>query len=297
MLAITGATGHTGRLFMKELAGSQYSGQIRYMVRSEQKANQLQSICPNAEMMVGNLKSQEDIRALLTGADTVVNIANIRYSPEIVRIGRECGVNRFILVHTTGIYSKYKSASQAYFKIEEALKPFMEECNITILRPTMIFGDLCDHNISKFIRFVDRYPVLPIVAGGSALIQPVNARDLARGILMAKTEEKTKGKAYDLSGERAITVRQLYRMIGTFLGREKPIVSLPMWLCAMGARMIKAVSFGRLDVVEKVLRMGEDRAYSHDAATADFGYHPEAFEIGLRREVEQYIALAKQQSA
>lgn len=293
MLAITGATGHTGRLFMKELISSRYPDRIRCMARSKEKAKYLQSICPNAEIIIGNLDSQQDMKQLFTGADTVVNIANIHYSPEIVRIGRECGVNRFVLIHTTGIYSKYKSASQSYIEVEKLLEPFMQECNITILRPTMIFGDLCDHNISKFIRFVDRFPILPIVAGGGSLIQPVNARDLAKGILLALAEEKSKGKAYDLSGEQAITVRQLYRMIETFLGKEKPIVGLPMWMCVMGARMLKLISLGRLDLIEKVLRMGEDRAYSHDSATKDFGYAPETFERGLQREVEEYIALAK----
>ena len=266
------------------------------MVRSTKKAQQLQSICRNAETIIGDLGSREDVRALLTGADIVVNIANIHYSPEIIQIGRECGVSRFVLVHTTGIYSKYKSASQEYIEIEKSLEPFMEECGITILRPTMIFGDLCDHNISKFIRFVDRFPILPIVAGGSAMLQPVNARDLAKGILLSMTEDKTRGKAYDLSGEQAITVRQLYQMIGKYLGKEKPIIGIPMWLCVTGAWLIKLISFGRLDIVEKVLRMGEDRSYSHDAAATDFGYMPEAFEEGLRREVAEYISITKQQS-
>ena len=127
------------------------------------------------------------------------------------------------------------------------------------------------------------------------MLQPVNARDLAKGILLSMTEDKTRGKAYDLSGEQAITVRQLYRMIGKYLGKEKPIIGIPMWLCVTGAWLIKFISFGRLDIVEKVLRMGEDRSYRHDAAAADFGYAPETFENGLRREVEEYLSL-KQRS-
>ena len=56
-------------------------------------------------------------------------------------------------VHTTGIYSKYKMVSAGYKAVEEDMQQYLDRgMNITILRPTMIFGDLCDHNISKFIR-------------------------------------------------------------------------------------------------------------------------------------------------
>jgi hypothetical protein len=35
--------------------------------------------------------------------------------------------------------------------------------------------------------------------------------------------------------------------------------------------------------------MGEDRSFSHDAATKDFGYNPMPFEEGIRMEVEEYL--------
>ena len=297
MLVVTGSTGHTGRFFLKELAEGQYADRVRCMVRSSEKADAVCRILPNAETVTGSLDSEQDIQRLLTDADTVVHIANIRYSPDIIRIGRMCGVKRFVLVHTTGMYSKYKAASQGYIEIENQINPFMEELNITVVRPTMIFGDMCDHNVSKFIRFVDRFPVLPIVAGGNSLIQPVNARDLAKGIMQALKTEKSKGKAYILSGEKPVTVRQLYQMIGSLLGKKKLIIGIPMWMCVMGGVALKFFSLGRIDIVEKIQRMGENRAYSHDAATADLGYVPEAFDLGLCREVEEYIALTKHKSS
>jgi nucleoside-diphosphate-sugar epimerase len=160
--------------------------------------------------------------------------------------------------------------------------------NITILRPTMIFGNLCDYNISKFIRFVDRLPVLPVVGDGRALIQPVNARDLARALYQTLMNAQTAGKAYDLSGEKALSIRQLYSMIAQYLGKRRVILPVPMGLCVFGAKALRFLSFGQLDLVEKVQRMGESRAYSHEAAVNDFGYAPEIFEIGLRREVDAY---------
>lgn len=290
MLAITGITGHTGGFLWEELIRNQYSGKIRCLVRNPAKADRLLSKGLDAEIVEGTLQSEASVRELLREADTVIHIAGIRHSPGILRIGRECGVKRFILVHTTGMYSRFKAASREYIEIENRIAPLMEELNITVLRPTMIFGDLCDYNISKFIRFVDRLPVLPIVAGGKALVQPVNARDLARALYQVLMSENTRAKAYDISGEKPLSLRQLYRMIAEGLGKRRPIVSIPMWICVLGAYGLKLCSFGRLDLVEKVQRMGEDRAFSHTSAAEDFGYAPEPFAVGLKREVDAYLA-------
>lgn len=290
MLAVTGITGHTGRFFLEELVKNRFPGKIRCLVRDTARAASLKGTGLDVEIVEGTLDAEADIRALLRGADTVVHIANIHYSPEILRIGEACGVRRFILVHTTGIYSRFKAASREYQQIEAQILPRMAQLNITIVRPTMIFGDLCDYNISKFIRFVDRLPVLPVVAGGRALIQPVNARDLGKALYTVLHTENCSGKAYDLSGEKPITLRQLYGMIARELGRKRLAISLPMWLCEFGARVLRLLSLGRIDILEKVQRMGEDRAYSHEAAAADFGYAPEPFETGLGREVAAYLS-------
>ena len=56
-----------------------------------------------------------------------------------------------------------------------------------------------------------------------------------------------------------------------------------------GAWLVRALTLGKKDYVEKVLRLGEDRSFPHEAAARDFGYAPEPFEVGLKREVEEYM--------
>lgn len=291
MLAITGGTGHTGCFFIKELEVARYNGPIKCLVRTSSKKNDVNKETLNMEFVEGSLEDTEKIRSLLNGASVVVHIANIHYSLEVLRIGKECGVKRFILVHTTGIYSKYKAASQDYIEIEKKILPMMKEMNITILRPTMIFGDMCDYNISKFIKFVDKLPVLPVVAGGKAKIQPVNARDLAKALYMVLEKEQTRGKAYDVSGATVITIKELYKNIANCLNKRRIILSVPMGICVAGAKVIRLFTCGKYNLEEKVLRMGEDRNYSHKEATNDFGYEPEEFCVGLRREVDEYLGV------
>jgi len=289
MLAITGITGHTGGFFLSELVAGKYQGHVRCMVRSLAGAQHLLNCSLNIELIEGNLDDNGSIKQLLSGVDTVVHIANIHYSSQILQIGKECGVRRFILVHTTGMYSKHKSASQGYIDIENEIKPFMDDLNVTILRPTMIFGDMRDYNISKFIRFVDRLPLLPVVSKGNALIQPINARDLGRALYQTMNTACTCGRAYDLSGERALSIRELYLLIANQLGKKRMIISVPERICVICAVLIRCVTFRKIDLVEKVQRMSENRSYNHQKAVADFGYAPECFEVGLQREINEYL--------
>ncbi len=123
----------------------------------------------------------------MIGIKTVMHIYNIRYSPMIIASAIKNNVERVILVHTTGIYLKFKYVSEGYRNVEKNIANLTEDptcpTQIIILRPTMIYGDLCDGNISKFIKIVDKYRFIPVINGGQSLIQPVNARNLGKNFL------------------------------------------------------------------------------------------------------------------
>ena len=78
-------------------------------------------------------------------------------------------------------------------------------------------------------------------------------------------------------------------MIARLLGKRIFVLNVPLGLGVLVAWIIKVITFGRIDLVEKVQRMAEDRSYSHEEATKDFGYQPEKFEDGLAREVKEYL--------
>lgn len=142
----------------------------------------------NIEKVEGDLDDPDFIDSVMNGVDTVMHIYNIHHSPKIVQSAIKNKVNRAILVHTTGIYSEFKYASEGYKKIEQKIKELKSDIKcltkITILRPSMIYGDLCDRNMSKFIKMIDKLRIMPIINGGNSLIQPVNARDLGKAFLL-----------------------------------------------------------------------------------------------------------------
>jgi nucleoside-diphosphate-sugar epimerase len=292
MLLVTGITGHTGKYFLKELIEHKYDGTIRCVVRKNSDTSMIDNSGLKIEKVVGDLNDKEFIDACMKGVDTVFHIVNIRYSLNIIEAAIRNNVRRAILVHTTGIFSKFRIASEEYKIIENKLQEIIKnaEIKVTILRPTMIYGDLCDRNMSKFIKMVDRLRIFPVINGGKGLIQPVNARDLGKAYYSVLMMDSDNAKPeYIVSGDKPITMIDAFKLISDNLGKKTIFISFPLWFGILLAGTFKILTLGKVDYIEKVQRMSEDRSFPHDDASKDFGYSPESFEVGISREVRQYL--------
>ncbi|MCA1021057.1 SDR family oxidoreductase [Halobacillus litoralis] len=294
MLLITGITGHTGSYFLQELIDNKYEDSIRCIVRETSDTSLLDNSVLNIEKVVGDLDDPKFIDNVMDDVETVMHIYNIHHSPVIVLNAIKKKVKRVILVHTTGIYSEFKYASKEYKNIEQKIHVLKSnpkcKTEITILRPSMIYGDLCDKNMSKFIKMVDKLKIMPVISGGNSLIQPVNARDLGKAFFtVLMSPEETRGKAYDLSGDKPIKMIDAFKLISKELNRNTFYISVSLQIGVLMARVAKVLTLGRINYIERVQRMGEDRNYPHDKATSDFGYNPMTFEKGIQIEVREYL--------
>jgi len=290
-IAVTGITGHTGGYFLDELKKNNYKGKIKCLVRDSSKTKRLDDSGLKIEKITGDIENDTIVDKLLRDADILVHIVNIKYSTKLVKAAKKNNVRRIILVHTTGVYSKHKNASGGYKKIERELEPFLkdDDLDITILQPTMIYGDICDHNISKFIKIVDKLPFIPEVGGGKALIQPVNARDLGRAYYQCATINNLPHNYYIVSGKTEISLHDTMKLISDNLNKKPHFISIPPNIAEAVAKIVKLLTFKKINFIEKVQRLSEDRNYSNKEARKDFSYKPEDFDIGLKREVKQYL--------
>lgn len=291
MLLITGITGHSGRLFAERLAREHYPGAIRCALRPGSDAGFLEKTGLNYSTVVGDITNPEFLDGIMPGVDTVLHIAEIRRSEKIVAAAVRNHVRWAILVHTTGRYSKYKSAAEEYIKIEDDILQLRDQIAVTVLRPTMIYGSSRDRNMYKLVDYLYRHKFFPLFGSGRNLMQPVLAQDLANayyGVLMNR--EITINREYNLSGKEPISYLDLVGTVSRKLGRRNVIVPLPMWLSLLGAKAYNAISKRPQINVEQVMRMNEDKVFSHEAAARDFGYSPVSFPDGIKGEVAEYLA-------
>lgn len=298
-LAFTGATGKkSGGAFAnliyenRSVIDEMYPDGIRAFVRENSDTSSLEEKLPDMELIRGDFSDDDKLEEFLKDVDTLVNIAGIYFSESLIEAAIKCGVRRVILVHTTGIYSKYKAAGELYRNIEERVYALCRENGIilSVCRTTMIYGNTLDKNVAVFIKMVDKFPVMPVVNGARYNLQPVHYRDLAKGYFgVLVNEEKTANKDYILSGGSVIELRDMLKIIGENLGKKVRFISCPFAIAYFGACVVYYLTFRKKDYREKVQRLCEPRAYSHEDAKNDFGYAPMSFREGIAEEVRQYL--------
>ncbi|MGI6173147.1 MAG: SDR family oxidoreductase [Christensenellales bacterium] len=300
---ITGITGKTGRHLLKHLEENrELCGTWRFFVSVREKSDvaALDASPLAIEKCYGDLKDSGYARRFLgsgeSGAEKVLlHIASIDYTLPLAEAAIENGFSRLILVHTTGIYSKYKAAGERKRNIEHSLREMLEGKNISlsILRPTMIYGTTNDQNIAVFLRMVDVLRLFPVIGGAKYKLQPVWCGDLgwAYGEILLHPE-KTLGKDYILSGAEPILLIDVLKILSEYLGKRTVFFNVPFRFAYFGAVSLYHVArlFGKkADFREKVQRLCEDRDFPHDEAARDFGFSPVGFREGVKEEVEMYI--------
>lgn len=310
-IVVTGITGKSGQYFLRRLMKEHdHLGEYRFKLLCRKRGSYskntagyslLEEVKKSARLSIEfcevDLLNENEVRSVFQeSVYMLMHIASVKMTMDIVPIALEQGVDNIVMVHTTGIYSKYKAAGEEYRQIESKISDLVEvytaqgrKINKTILRPTMIYGDLNDGNIAVFIKMVDKLRVFPVVNGARYDLQPVWCKDLGDAYYEVMMNwEVTKNKEYILSGGTPIQLREMFREMARQLGVKNVFISCPYPIAYAGACALYGLSLKRIDMREKVQRLVEPRAYGHEAATRDFGYTPVNFEVGVREEIEMY---------
>jgi nucleoside-diphosphate-sugar epimerase len=156
----------------------------------------------------------------------------------------------------------------------------------TILRPTMIYGTPDDRNIARLIRFIDRSPVVPVVAP-QALQQPIHVEDVAWAVAAALREPATIGRAYNIAGRDPVALRSLVEQVAAALGRRRLFVRVPLTPFEVALSLWAHVARPPIRV-EQLHRIEEDKSFSYDDASRDFGFSPRDFRAGVSAEIDLY---------
>lgn len=287
-LLITGLSGRTGRYFLNYINELGLDNYKIYATVRDKETN----FTDNINKILVDLDDTEKLNEITKGMNVIFHIVNIKKSINVINAAIKNNIKWVILVHTTGIYSKYKSASEEYIDIENKISSLLKnkDIQVTILRPTMIYGSLDDQNMSVFIKMVNKLRIFPVVNGGKYALQPVHQEDLGKAYYQVLiNKENTKGKNYILSGKDPLDLIDILKIISDKLNKRTKFVSVPYSLSYFGAVILNIVSFNKIDLREKVQRLVEPRAYPHVDATNDFGYDPQPFIEGIEKEIKLYF--------
>jgi|SRR5579859_1242737 len=232
------------------------------------------SVLPSAlEVRTGDLAGPLP----LEGISTLIYCASmgLGHVPALVHQLEASGIKRAVFLSTTAVFTRLPSRSHAVRLDAEAA---VEQSSLdwTLLRPTMIYGTARDRNISRLLRFIRRWPVVPVC--GNAMWQPIYVDDLAAAVLSALDTPGASGKAYNLAGAAPLAFKELVRTAARAVGRRVVLLPVPVAAAVAAASLTNVVS------VEQVRRLVEDKAFDFADAAHDFGFAPRSFDAGVRLE-------------
>jgi uncharacterized protein YbjT (DUF2867 family) len=149
----------------------------------------------------------------------------------------------------------------------------------TILRPTLIYDEGFDENVTRMAAMIRKLGFFPVCAPANGLRQPVHARDLAQAVLCVAVTPAAENKAYNVPGAESLTYRAMAERIFAALGRKPLIVDVPEWAWRLGFAALDILQPGKKlkRNIGMVLRMNQDLWFDATLAVQDFGFAPAAF--------------------
>lgn len=233
---VLGGSGFVGSSVVAKLDQAGYI--VTVLTRRRDSAKHL-FLLPNVTVVECNVMDDQALAAALNGADAVVNLIGIlhqggRSSFDAIhhqlpaRLAKICdasGIKR--LVQMSSLQAD-KNAPSEYLRSkaagEAALLAFAQKLNITIFRPSIIFGR-GDSFINLFATLIKLLPVV-LLAKPNAKFQPVWVEDVASCFAASIQNIETYGQVYELAGPKVYSFRQLVQQVMTTLGVKRPIIGL-----------------------------------------------------------------------
>ncbi len=286
-ILITGATGLPGGFFMQHLASTKPEIEIHCLIRPTSDCSMLDSLGLNLTYDFGDSSISETWEGIFreNSFETIIHLVQLRQVPTILNsLKKFQQTPRLIIIGTTGVYSKYNEYSAEYKQAENYLQDY--PASYCLLRPTMIYGTPKDKNLHKLIKFCHHYGFFPVFGSGDNLLQPVHADDIAKTLLKVWERPDVEG-AYELSGGSIVTLRELLSLVEKLLGKPVRQISFSLNLGIWLATLLESTLGNKSPVRrEQILRLQEDKAYPHDAATRDLDFSPRTLEVGLQQEIQ-----------
>ncbi len=299
LVTIFGGSGFVGRYIARRMAKEGW--RVRVAVRRPNEAIFVKpyGVVGQVEPLLCNIRDDESVRAVLHGADAVVNCVGIlnelgkntfddvqhEGAERIARIAAAEGIGRMVQISAIGADAESDSDYARTKGLGEA-GVLRHQPQAVILRPSIIFGPE-DQFFNRFAGMTRMGPILPVV-GADTRFQPVYVDDVAEAAVMGVLGTAKPG-VYELGGPEVHSFRELMAEMLGVIRRRRLIMNVPFWLASvMGFSfdMLQKITLGLIPngmiTRDQVRNLRRDNVVGDGVMTfADLGITPTATEAVL----------------
>ncbi len=225
----------------------------------------------------------------LPAVEAVFSLSPIWLLPAALPALAGAGAGRLIAFSSTSVVTKAASPvaqeRDTAARLAEGEAATMALCAAagiawTLLRPTLIYAEGLDRNVSRLAALAGRFGVLPLSGAGAGLRQPVHAQDLAQAALAALDRPASFGRTYALPGGETLSYRAMAGRVFEGLGRRPRLLAVPPPLWRLGLALAGPLLPGATAAMGE--RMGADLTFDPGPARRDLGWTPRPFHPRFR---------------
>lgn len=194
---------------------------------------------------------------------------------------------RLVALSSTSRFSKANSSSRQERNLAADLKNAEEvttrwaarnSIQLTILRPTLIYGSGRDGNIAVIKRFISIFGFFPLFGPAQGLRQPVHGADVAKACLLALKSSRYNTRCFNISGGEVLTYKQMLERIFNAIGKTPRFIHLPMAAFRVAASLLSLFPGFQSLSASMAERMNYDQDFDHSMAKKELGFKPRGFE-------------------
>lgn len=241
-----------------------------------------------AEFIRADITDPSTLEGAFDGAETVYHLAGVLLPPDpalfervnvegtrhMVAAAAAAGVEHFIYISSASVTYRHSTRYALSKRATEEIVEHQDRMAYTIIRPTLVYDDHGGVEFSRYLDYLERFPVVPFIGRGDALKSPVHADGIARGLIAVAGNERTFGKTYNFSGGEALSIRELSKLMLRHRGRSRLFVPVPVWACRLLAWGLALVMRNPPLAWQMIAGIVHDADLDHDEATRDLDYRP-----------------------
>lgn len=282
-ILITGAQGAIGKKLVKKLDNS--DNKITVLIRSE-------NTDPSLKSVVGDLFKKDTLIRATENTDAVIHLAGITHSNDkslyykvntegtknLIAACLENKVKKFIYISTRAASNEAGAYGRSKLLAEVEVKK--SEMDWIILRPAEVYGAGEKESITRLIKFVKKFKVIPIIGDGRYYLAPVYVDDVVNAIVDS-LKIKISKKMYTLAGPLEMTYNEVVDEIVKYLGLERFKLHIPFIIFKLVSIVVSAFGSNSL-VSDQIPRLMSKKSADISTASKDLNFHPIKFEEGLK---------------
>lgn len=231
---------------------------------------------------------QGSLAGFIDPAEPIAAIASLGPLDEFARWFERSALApaRIVAIGSTSVHGKKASPdpaeralAQALGDAERALASVAQArgCALTLLRPTLMYGNGRDRTLSRLVVLARRWRLLPLPLRAGGLRQPVHVEDVAAAVLVALRADVARPGIFDLPGGETLPFDEMVRRSLAVGAPGARLIRLPGPVFRAGVGLLRAL--GRLgDSGSGVLaRLDQDLVYDPAPARTALGQAPRGF--------------------